>query len=114
MPHTATDVFSVIAEPQRRRILGALADGELGVNHLVDRLGISQPLASKHLRILRSVDLVQVRKHAQQRLYRLNAPALRPVYQWIGSFDRYWQESFDRLDRHLDNIQRRNRHDPNA
>ena len=95
------DVFTAIAEPQRRRILGLLAEGELPVAGIVDRLGMSQPLASKHLRVLRGVDLVLVRPSAQQRLYRLNAPALQPIHQWIGGFERFWQGSFDRLDPYL-------------
>ena len=111
MPRAAIDVFAAIAEPQRRRILGALADGEQGVGQLVDRLGISQPLASKHLHVLRSVDLVHVRKQAQHRLYRLNHVALQPVRHWIGTFERYWQESFDRLEKHLQNLQQKDRHD---
>ena len=96
-----SDVFSAIAEPQRRRILGVLAEGELPVAGIVERLRLSQPLVSKHLRLLRQVDLVLVRPAAQQRLYRLNGPALQPVHQWIGGFEHFWQASFDRLDAYL-------------
>jgi DNA-binding transcriptional ArsR family regulator len=103
MPRLATtaDVFNAIAEPQRRRIIGLLADGERPVGAIVDRLGISQPLASKHLRVLRTVDVVQVRHAAQQRFYRLNAIALKPIALWVGSFERFWSESFERLDAYL-------------
>jgi DNA-binding transcriptional ArsR family regulator len=102
---SAADVFNAIAEPQRRRIIGLLSDGERPVGEIVDRLRISQPLASKHLRVLRLVNVVQVRQAAQQRFYRLNAVALQPVHQWVGSFARFWQESFDRLDDYLAELQ---------
>ena len=109
---TTADVFNAIAEPQRRRILGLLAEGEQPVGAIVDRLGISQPLASKHLGVLRAVELVQVRQQAQQRLYRLNAAGLRPVHQWVGGFERFWLESFDRLDDYLHELQAKDRHGP--
>lgn len=109
---TTADVFNAIAEPQRRRILGLLAEGEQPVGAIVVRLGISQPLASKHLGVLRAVELVQVRQQAQQRLYRLNAAGLRPVHQWVGGFERFWQESFDRLDDYLHELQAKDRHGP--
>ena len=102
---TTADVFNAIAEPQRRRIVGLLATGEQPVSEIVDRLSISQPLASKHLRVLRVVDLVLVRQVAQQRFYRLNAIALRPVHLWVGSFEQLWNESFDRLDDYLRELQ---------
>jgi DNA-binding transcriptional ArsR family regulator len=106
------DVFNAIAEPQRRRILGLLAEGEQPVGRIVDRLGISQPLASKHLSVLRAVELVQVRQLAQQRFYRLNAAGLRPVHAWVGGFERFWKESFDRLDDYLHELQAKDRHGP--
>lgn len=109
---TTADVFNAIAEPQRRRILGLLAEGEQPVGRIVDRLGISQPLASKHLSVLRAVELVQVRQLAQQRFYRLNAAGLRPVHAWVGGFERFWLESFDRLDDYLHELQAKDRHEP--
>ena len=102
---TTADVFNAIAEPQRRRILNLLCTGERPVAEIVQRLRISQPLASKHLRVLRTVDLVEVRHSAQQRFYRLNAVALKPIHQWVGGFEQFWHESFDRLDDFLRELQ---------
>ncbi len=115
MPRLATtfDPFNAIAEPQRRRILSLLAEGERPVNDIVRVLHISQPLASKHLRVLRAVDLVQVRTLAQQRLYRLNAAGLKPIHEWVGGFEQFWNDSFDRLDEYLQHLQRKP-HDPQA
>jgi DNA-binding transcriptional ArsR family regulator len=104
------DVFIAVAEPQRRRILDLLSRGERPVNDIVRYLHISQPLASKHLRILRTVELVMVRSSAQQRLYRLNAVGLKPIQQWVGSFEKFWDESFDRLDDYLQELQKRKPH----
>jgi DNA-binding transcriptional ArsR family regulator len=114
MPRLATtaDVFNAIAEPQRRRILGLLAGGERPVGEIVSRLRISQPLASKHLGVLRAVELVQVRQLAQQRFYRLNAIALKPIHQWVGGFEQFWNESFDRLDDYLKHLQDKDPHAP--
>src|SRR5206468_1809632 len=74
MPRAATtsDVYNAIAEPQRRRILTLLRSGEQPVNDVAESLGIAQPQASKHLRVLREVGLVQARDHGRQRLYRLD------------------------------------------
>jgi len=95
---TTTDAFNAVAEPRRREILDLLATGERPVNEVVRSLGISQPLASKHLRVLREVGAVEVREEGRQRLYRLNAQALRPIYDWVSSYERSWSERFDRLD----------------
>lgn len=107
---TTADVFNAIAEPQRRRILSLLADGEQPVSAIVDRLQISQPLASKHLGVLRAVDLVLVRQQTQQRFYRINAIALQPIHQWVGSFEQFWLASFDRLDAYLKDLQAKDPH----
>ena len=69
---TTTDAFNAVAEPRRRQILDVLAGGERPVNDLVERLGLAQPLVSKHLRVLREVGLVDVRDEGRQRIYRLN------------------------------------------
>ncbi len=95
---TTTDAFNAIAEPRRREILDALAGGERSVSDLVERLGIAQPLVSKHLRVLREVGLVDVREQGRQRLYRLNGAALKPVHDWVRDFERTWSERFDELD----------------
>jgi DNA-binding transcriptional ArsR family regulator len=114
MPTLATgaDVFHAVAEPQRRRILDLLAEGERPVGDIVRCLHISQPLASKHLRVLRRVELVEVRSAGQQRMYRLNAAALKPLHAWVGGFERFWEESFDRLADYLHELQNKDPHEP--
>ena len=95
---TTTDAFNAIAETRRRQILDLLAGGERGVNDLVGLLGLSQPLVSKHLRVLREVGLVDVREDGRQRMYRLNAQSLKPVHDWVSGYERLWSERLDRLD----------------
>jgi DNA-binding transcriptional ArsR family regulator len=95
---TTSDVFNAIAEPQRREILMLLRAGEWPVTELAHELGMSQPGASKHLRVLREVGLVRVRGAGKQRLYGLEASGLRPVHEWSGGFEQFWIESFARLD----------------
>src|SRR3954452_24015131 len=95
---TTSDVFNAIAEPQRRDILVLLRSGERPVTELAHVLGITQPGASKHLRVLREVGLVRDRKAGKQRVYGLDVRGLRPVHEWTGGFERFWNESFDRLD----------------
>jgi DNA-binding transcriptional ArsR family regulator len=95
---TTADVFNAVAEPRRRRILDVLAAGERPVNDLVAQLGLGQPHVSKHLRVLREVGAVQVREAGRQRLYRVDGVALKPIHDWISSFERTWSERFDALD----------------
>lgn len=102
---TTSDVFNAIAEAQRRQIIDLLAQGERSVNDIAAALGIRQPQASKHLRVLKQVGLVSVRGAGQQRLYSLNGEGLKPIYDWTMAFERYWEESFDRLDEYLQEIQ---------
>jgi DNA-binding transcriptional ArsR family regulator len=102
---TTSDVFNAIAEPQRREILVLLRAGERPVNELAQELGMSQPGASKHLRVLREVGLVRDRKAGKQRLYGLHAGELRPVHEWAGGFARFWNDSFDRLDAYVHELQ---------
>src|ERR1700674_291758 len=94
---TTSDVFNAIAEPQRRGILVLLRAGERPVTELAQELRMTQPGASKHLRVLREVGLVRDRKAGKQRLYSLDVRELRPVHEWTGGFERFWNESFDRL-----------------
>jgi DNA-binding transcriptional ArsR family regulator len=103
---TTSDVFNAIAEPQRRRILTLLRSGERAVTELAEELGMSQPGASKHLRVLREVGLVRDRQAGRRRLYGLDARGLRPVHEWSGGFENYWQESFDRLDSYVQALKR--------
>lgn len=95
---TTTDAFNAIAEPRRRQILDLLAGGELSVNDMVARLGLAQPVVSKHLKVLREVGLVEVREAGRQRLYRLNGRPLEPVYQWVKGYERTWADRFERMD----------------
>ncbi len=95
---TTADAFNAVAEPRRRQILDVLAAGERPVNDLVRRLGLAQPLVSKHLRVLREVGLVDVRDEGRQRIYRLNGRSLKPIHDWVKNYERSWAERFDRLD----------------
>ena len=95
---TTTDAFNAVAEPRRRQILDALAGGERPVNDLVALLGLAQPLVSKHLRVLREVGLVEVRDEGRQRLYRLNAQPLKPIHDWVQTYQDLWTERFTQLD----------------
>jgi DNA-binding transcriptional ArsR family regulator len=101
---TTSDVFNAVAEPQRRAILTLLRGGERPVTELADELGITQPGASKHLRVLREVGLVRDRQAGRQRLYALDARGLRPIHEWTGGFEQFWNESFDRLDAYVQDL----------
>ena len=101
---TTADAFNAVAEPRRREILDALADGERPVNDLVRLVGLSQPQVSKHLRVLREVGAVEVRDAGRQRLYRLNGHALKPIHDWVKGYEQSWSERFDRLDVVLDEL----------
>ena len=94
--------FDVLAEPQRRRILDLLRDGERPVGELVDRLEISQPGVSKHLRVLRDAGLVSVRPEGQRRWYGVRPEALAEVDRWLAPYRRLWGRRLDALERHLD------------
>src|SRR5262245_27003049 len=102
---TTSDAFNAIAEPLRRRILTLLANGERSVNVIAASLRITQPQASKHLRVLRQVGLVSLRGAGQQRLYALNGAGLKPIHDWIKTFERFWNERFDRLAEYLNELQ---------
>src|SRR5437879_11322876 len=95
---TTSDVFNAIAEPQRREILVLLRAGERPVTELAQELGMTQPGASKHLRVLREVGLVRDRKAGKQRRYGLDARGMRPAHEWTGGFERVWDETLHRLD----------------
>ncbi|MCC6740765.1 MAG: winged helix-turn-helix transcriptional regulator [Planctomycetia bacterium] len=102
---TTFDPFNAIAEPRRRRILNFLRRGERSVGDVVRATHFGQPQVSKHLGVLRKVGLVAVRGSGRRRLYRLNARGLKPVHQWVSAFERFWNESFDRLDACLKELQ---------
>jgi DNA-binding transcriptional ArsR family regulator len=95
---TTADVFNAVAEPRRRQILDVLVGGERAVGELVTALGVAQPQVSKHLRVLREVDLVAVRDDGRRRLYSVNGRALKPIHEWVRDYERFWTERFGALD----------------
>jgi DNA-binding transcriptional ArsR family regulator len=94
--------FEVLAEPRRREILDLLRDGERLVGDLVDRLALTQPTVSKHLKVLRGAGLVEVRQDAQRRWYRLRPAPLAEVDEWLAPYRGMWTNSLDALERHLE------------
>ena len=94
-------VLDVIADPTRRRILDAVRDGERSVGELVDEVGMHQPGVSRHLKVLRDAGLVEVRRDAQRRLYRLRPEPLMELDEWLEPFRREWSNRLDSLERHL-------------
>jgi len=101
---TTSDAFNAVAEPRRRQIIDLLADRERPVNDLVQLLGVAQPQVSKHLRILRQVGAVEVRDEGRRRVYRLNGHALKPIHDWVKSYERSWSDRFEALDAVLDEL----------
>jgi DNA-binding transcriptional ArsR family regulator len=93
--------FELVAEPTRRSILDLLRGGERSVGELVEKLGLSQPGVSKHLRALREAGLVEVRRDAQRRWYRLQAQPLAEIDIWLGPYREFWGGRLDALERHL-------------
>lgn len=104
---TTHDPFNAVAEPRRRQVLEALGADELSVNELIARLGWNQPMVSKHLGVLKKVGLVEERRVGRQRLYRVNAQSIKPIFDWAMTFEQYWNERFDRLDEVLEVIKKK-------
>jgi DNA-binding transcriptional ArsR family regulator len=94
---TTSDAFNAVAEPRRREILNYLALQERPVTDIVASLGLEQPSVSKHLRVLRDVGLVHMRRDGRQKLYRTNAEAIRPLHEWTGTFERFWKHQLIRI-----------------
>ncbi|HTW30786.1 MAG TPA: metalloregulator ArsR/SmtB family transcription factor [Candidatus Sulfotelmatobacter sp.] len=94
---TTSDAFNAVAEPRRREILEYLAHGERPVGELVVGLGLEQPSVSKHLRVLRDVGLVRVRRNGRHMFYRTNAEAIRPMHEWTKTFERLWTHQLLRI-----------------
>jgi DNA-binding transcriptional ArsR family regulator len=95
---TVSDVFNAIAEPRRRQIIDLLAQRRgLAVGSIVLALGLRQPAVSKHLGVLRQVGIVSVKKEGQSRVYELNAEQLRPIYDWVKTYERHWEHQLDRI-----------------
>ena len=97
-------VLEVLAEPNRRRILDLLRDGERPVGDLVGALDVSQPTVSKHLRVLRDAGLVDVRASAQLRLYRLRPEPLQELDAWLAPYRAMWAGRLDALERVVDTL----------
>ena len=96
--------FAIIAEPNRRAILSLLAASERSVGDIEERLRLSQPSVSKHLRVLREAGFVESRVDAQRRLYRIRPEPLMEVDAWLTPFRRFWSVHVDALERHLDRM----------
>lgn len=105
---TTADAFNAIAEPRRREILGVVArrDGECDVSWLVGELGWPQPQVSKHLGVLRRVGLVSVARKGRRRMYSLNGPQLRPVYDWVKTYARFWEHQLQRIKDRAEHMER--------
>jgi DNA-binding transcriptional ArsR family regulator len=101
---TTADAFNAVAEPRRRQILDALAGGERPVNDLVALLHLPQPQVSRHLQVLRTVGLVDVRGDGRRRIYRLKGDGLKPIHDWVKAYERTWTERFARLDTVLEEL----------
>jgi DNA-binding transcriptional ArsR family regulator len=101
--------FAALADPTRRAILARLAAGEAGVMELARPFRMSQPAVSKHLKVLERAGLIVRGRRAQLRPCRLRAAPLREVAQWVERYRRYWEGSFERLDRYLGELQRQER-----
>lgn len=106
---TTSDVFNAVADVHRREILDVLITGEKPVGAIVAGLPMSQPQVSKHLRVLSEVGLVSCRADGRRRLYRLEPGRLRPMHEWLARYEQVWNDRLDRLDDHLQELQRRER-----
>jgi DNA-binding transcriptional ArsR family regulator len=102
MSMTPLTTFQALSEPSRQAILDLLRDGERPVGHLVDRLPLSQPAVSKHLRVLKQAGMVEVRIEGQRRLYRIRPEPLAELDAWLASYRQLWTTHLDRLEDHLD------------
>jgi DNA-binding transcriptional ArsR family regulator len=103
---TTSDVFNALAEARRREILDALIAGEKAVGEIVNDLSMSQPQVSKHLRVLSEVGLVRCRAEGRRRLYRLEPARLRPLREWLATYEQAWNDRMDRVDDYLKELQR--------
>ncbi|HET9802214.1 MAG TPA: metalloregulator ArsR/SmtB family transcription factor [Candidatus Acidoferrum sp.] len=99
MPRAATtsDAFNAVAEPRRRDILNFIAMQERSVSEIVDALEMEQPSVSKHLKVLKEVGLVEVRREGRQMLYRVNGSAIRPLWEWTSTFERMWRHQLAKV-----------------
>jgi DNA-binding transcriptional ArsR family regulator len=94
---TTSDAFNAVAEPRRRDILNYIAMQERSVSEIVDALELEQPSVSKHLKVLKEVGLVDVRREGRQMLYRVNGSAIRPLWEWTSTFERMWRHQLTKI-----------------
>jgi DNA-binding transcriptional ArsR family regulator len=99
--------FSIIAEPNRRAILSLLVSSERSVSEIERRLRMPQPSVSKHLKVLRDAGFVEARVDAQRRVYRIRPEPLKEINEWLAPFRRLWSTHLDKLERHLDRMDRK-------
>jgi DNA-binding transcriptional ArsR family regulator len=104
---TTYDPFNAVAEPKRRKIIEAMGATELSVHEIVALLGWPQPMVSKHLGVLKKVGLLRERREGRQRLYRVDMERLKLIHDWVTPFERYWSDSFERLDEVLQAMQKK-------
>jgi DNA-binding transcriptional ArsR family regulator len=102
---TTADIFNALGDESRRSILELLAARDATVTELVDRLQMPQPQLSKHLKVLRDVDVVRCRHAGRHRIYRLHEPALDPLHTWLTQLTTTVNEHYDRLDDYLHELQ---------
>jgi DNA-binding transcriptional ArsR family regulator len=106
-PDLLSTTFAALADPTRRAILARLASGETSVTELAEPFDMSLPAISKHLKVLERAGLITRSREAQWRPCRLEAAPLKEAAGWIGHYRRFWEESFDRLDDYLREVQKR-------
>jgi DNA-binding transcriptional ArsR family regulator len=99
---TTSDPFNAIAEPRRRHILEFIAGDERSATEIADALELGQPSVSKHLQVLRDVELVSVRREGRRTMYRINLRTLRTIHDWSGMFERYWRGQLHRIKAHAE------------
>jgi DNA-binding transcriptional ArsR family regulator len=99
---TSSDPFNAIAEPRRRHILEFIAGDERSATEIADALELAQPSVSKHLQVLREVELVTVRREGRRALYRINPHTLRTIHDWSRMFERYWRGQLQRIKAHAE------------
>jgi len=105
MPDHLSQTFAALADPTRRAILARLATGDASVKDLAAPFDMSQPAVSKHLRVLERAGLIERGRQAQWRPRRLKAGPLRDIADWVGQYRRHWEDSFERLDTYLNELQ---------
>jgi DNA-binding transcriptional ArsR family regulator len=109
-PDPLSTTFAALADPTRRAILARLATGEATVKDLSEPFDMTQPAISKHLRVLERAGLIEQGRQAQWRPRRLRAGPLRDIADWVGQYRRHWEESFDRLDAYLRDLEEHQEH----